>query len=57
MDELGSAISMEQRSKVILSIKEKKIFLKQDNNREWVTLVECIYIINGDIPPFFIIKS
>ncbi len=57
MDESGSAIGMEQRSKVILPIEEKEAFSKQDGNREWATLVECIRVIGGDIPPFLIVKG
>jgi hypothetical protein len=57
MDESGSALSMEQRSKVILPIEEKEAFSKQDGNREWATDIECVCATGGDIPPFLIVKG
>jgi len=48
---------MKQRLKIILPIEEKKAFVKKDFNREWATLVECIRVIKGNIPSFFIVKG
>ena len=57
MDESESAIDIKQKSKVILSNKEKETFAKQDKNREWATIIKIIHIIGGDIPPFLIYKG
>lgn len=42
MDEKGYIIGVIGRLKVIISKQEKKAFMTQDGNRQWVTLVECI---------------
>ncbi len=34
MDESGAVIGVEQKSKIILPSKKKKVFAKQDGNRE-----------------------
>jgi len=57
IDESGNAIGIEQKLNVILSNEKKEAFAKQDENREWATMIECIRVINGDIPPFLIIKG
>jgi hypothetical protein len=57
MDESGTAISVEQKSRIILPAKKKDVFAKQDGNREWGTMIEYIRVIGRDIPPFFIHKG
>jgi hypothetical protein len=57
MDESGASIGVEQKSKVILPKEEKEAFAKQDGNREWGTMIECIRAIGGEIPPFLIHKG
>jgi hypothetical protein len=57
MDESETAISVEQKSRIILPAEKKDVFAKQDRNREWGTMIECIRVIGGDIPSFFIHKG
>jgi DDE superfamily endonuclease len=57
MDESRIIIDIEQKSRIILSAEKKDVFAKQDGNREWGTMIECIRVISGDIPPFFIYKG
>ena len=57
MDESETAISVEQKSRIILPAEKKDVFAKQDGNREWGTMIECIRVIGGDILLFFIYKG
>jgi hypothetical protein len=57
MDESGTGLGTEQKSKVILPREEKKHFTKKASNHEWVTLIECISAIGECTPGFLVVKG
>ena len=54
MDEKGFAIGAAGRVKIICDKADLKEFMIQDGNREWVSLIECIFM-NERILDFYII--
>jgi hypothetical protein len=44
-------------TKVIVSRSERKKYMTQYGNREWVSLIECVNIIGAVLDPFVIFKG
>ncbi len=59
MDEKGFMMEITQRTHVLIPIQQKQAFVRQDSNREWISVIECVRGGNNseDIAPFIILKS
>jgi hypothetical protein len=57
MDEKGVMMGYIGKVKVIISKQEKKIYMTQPGNREWVSLIECISVDGRRTRPWVIFKA
>jgi hypothetical protein len=57
MDEKGVMIGFISKVKVIISKYEKKIYMVQPRNREWVSLIKCISMDGRRTRPWVIFKA
>ena len=57
MDEKGLLPGMIGKVKVMISKYEKKGYMTQPGNREWITLIECISLTRVKLNPFVIFKA
>ena len=57
MDEKGFYIGAIQRSHVLILVAEREAFLRQDGNREWVSIIESISDIVEALPSSIIFKA
>ena len=57
MDEKGCPLSVIGKTKVIVGRSERKRYMTQCGNREWVSLIECINITGAVLDPFVIFKG
>ncbi len=59
MDEKGFMMGITQRTHVLISIQQKQAFVRQDGNREWISVIECVRGGNDSeaIAPFIILKG
>jgi len=51
MDEKGVMMGLIGKVRVIVSKYDKKIYMTQPGNREWVSLIECISLDGRRIRP------
>ena len=59
MDEKGFMMGVTQRTHVLIPIQQKQAFIRQDDNREWISVIECVQEGNSAkaIAPFIIFKG
>jgi DDE superfamily endonuclease/helix-turn-helix, Psq domain/Tc5 transposase DNA-binding domain len=57
MDEKGFCMGAIQRSHVFIPVSEKEAFLRQDGNREWISVIESISGSGETLPSFIIFKA
>ncbi len=57
MDEKGFLMGVIQQSHVLISVAEKEAFLRQDGNREWVSIIETIEVTGEPLPSYIIFKA
>jgi hypothetical protein len=57
MDEKGFAMGVVQRSHVVIPISERDAFLRQDGNREWVSMIETISAAGKSLSSYIIFKA
>ncbi len=57
MDEKGFCMGAIQRSYVLIPVSEKEAFLRQDGNREWVSVIETISASGESLPSYIIFKA
>jgi len=57
MDEKGCPLGVIGKTKVIVGRGERKRYMTQCGNREWVSLIECINITGAVLDPFVIFKG
>ena len=59
MDEKGFMMGIMQRSHVLIPLSQKQAFIRQDGNREWISVIECIRggIDSEALPSFIILKG
>ena len=59
MDEKGFMMGIIQRTHVLILIQQKQAFIRQDGNREWISVIKCVRGGNTAkaIAPFIIIKG
>jgi hypothetical protein len=57
MDEKGMLAGLIGKVKVMISKNEKKGYMTQPGNRDWVTLIECISQIGIKLKPFIIFNA
>jgi len=57
MDEKGIMMGLIGKVRVIVSKYDKKIYMTQPGNREWVSLIECISLDGRRIRPWVIFKA
>lgn len=57
MDEKGIMMGFIGKVKVIISKYEKKVYMVQPGNREWVSLIECISLDGRRTRPWVIFKA
>jgi hypothetical protein len=57
MDEKGIMMGFIGKVKVIISKYEKKVYMVQPRNREWVSLIECISLDGRRTRPWVIFKA
>ena len=48
---------MIQRSHVLISVTDREAFLRQDGNREWISVIECISGTGQALLSFIIFKA
>ena len=56
MDEKGIMMGLIRKVRVIVSKYDKKIYMTQPGNREWISLIECISFDRHQIMPWVIFK-
>jgi len=57
MDEKSIMMGLIRKVRVIVSKYDKKIYMTQPGNREWVSLIECISLDGRRIRPWVIFKA
>ena len=57
MDEKGCPLGVIGKTKVIVGRGERKRYMTQCGNREWVSLIECVNITGVVLDPFVIFKG
>ncbi len=57
MDEKDFYMGTVQRAHMLISIAEKEIFLRQDSNREWISVIKIISASNESLPSYIIFKA
>ena len=57
MNEKGIMMGLIRKVRVIVSKYDKKIYMAQPGNREWVSLIECISLDGHWIRPWVIFKA
>jgi hypothetical protein len=57
MDEKGVMMGFISKVKVIVSKYDKKVYMIQPGNREWVSLIECISLNGRRTRPWVIFKA
>ena len=57
MDKKGFSIGAIQRSHVLILVTEREAFLRQDDNREWISIIKCISGIGQALLSFIIFKA
>ena len=54
MDKKGFIKGILDNIKVIIFRNNKEVFIIQPKNKDWVSIIKCISIINYILPPFII---
>jgi DDE superfamily endonuclease len=57
MDEKGFCMGAIQRSNVVIPVGERAAFLRQDGNREWVSVIETISASGESLSSYIIFKA
>ena len=59
MDEKDFMMGIMQRTHVLILLSQKQAFIRQDGNREWISIIKCIWggIDPEALPPFIILKG
>lgn len=57
MDEKGFLMGTIQQEKVIIPVQQREAFLRQDGNREWVSVIETISADGCCLPSYIIFKA
>ena len=57
MDETGIAISVCNNTRVLASTYKRKAYVKSPENREWITIVECVSADGRTLRPLVIFKG
>jgi hypothetical protein len=57
MDEKGFSMGATQKSNVFISVAERQAFLRQDGNREWVSVIETISAAGKSLLSYIIFKG
>jgi pyruvate/2-oxoglutarate dehydrogenase complex dihydrolipoamide acyltransferase (E2) component len=57
MDEKGFAMGQIQQTRAIVPATEKELFLRQDGNREWVSVIETISAAGESLSSYIIFKA
>jgi hypothetical protein len=59
MDKKGFMIGVMQRTYVLIPVQQKQAFIRQDSNREWISVIKCVRGGNDSkaIAPFIILKG
>ena len=57
MDEKGFSMGAIQRSNVVIPVAEREAFLRQDGNREWVSVIETISASDESLSSYIIFKA
>jgi hypothetical protein len=57
MNEVGAAIDLFHKFRIIVLEEEVAAYSSINSNREWVTLIECIYADNITLPFFSLFKA
>ncbi len=57
MDEKGFSMGAIQRANVVISVTERDAFLRQDGNREWVSIIEIISASGESLSSYIIFKA
>lgn len=57
MDEKGYAMGLIRKARVIISREERKGYIIQDGSREWVSLLERIFMDGIMLEPLIIFKG
>jgi helix-turn-helix, Psq domain/Tc5 transposase DNA-binding domain len=57
MDEKGFAMGIMQQSHVFVPANKKEAFIRQDGNREWVSIIETISAAGESLPSYLIFKA
>lgn len=57
MDEKGFCMGAIQRPNVVIPVTERDAFLRQDGNREWVSVLETISASGESLPSYIIFKA
>ena len=57
MDEKGFMLGVISKVKVMISRSEKKQYMMQCGNREWVSLIEAVSVVGEVLRPYIIFKA
>ena len=57
MDEKGFMMGVIAKLRVMISKHEKKAYMTQSGNREWVSLIECVSMTGKLLPLWIIFKG
>jgi hypothetical protein len=57
MDEKGFCIKAIQRAYVLIPVGEREAFLRQNGNREWVSIIETISATDETLSSYIIFKA